>query len=339
MGALWFEAGGLADHLHELVGYKAGVAASLQELCDLLSGTEYPDIVLGSEDQMVRIRSEDYEDLYFTILHKVGHTQEKHNGILELLDLTRRLGAENGDAFIETLQTIYSDGMNRLVEEAHRNGKVSLDPTSLIIAAREALGKEGMMAMFEMIETHERIRRLSPHTGARWVEWKDVIPLNGLFSRSSDKTVHGEFIDQRLINFLSTNSDLLFKMHWRKFEELVAEYFHRNGYKVELGPGQNDDGVDVRVWTPRHSESDAAQLHLIQCKRQREKVEKVVVKGLYADVQFEGADLGVLVTTASLSEGAKKTIHARGYPIEEVDGKKVIEWLTALRTPGTGIVR
>jgi hypothetical protein len=38
MGALWFDAGQLADHLHELVGYKAGVAVSLQELCDLQVG-------------------------------------------------------------------------------------------------------------------------------------------------------------------------------------------------------------------------------------------------------------------------------------------------------------
>jgi restriction system protein len=339
MGAILFKARQLADHLHEVVGYKAGVAVTLQELCDLLSGSEYPDIVHESEDQMVRIRAEDYEDLYFTILHKVGHTPEKHNGIFDLFALTRRLGRENGDAFIETFQTIYSVGMNRLFEEAHRDGKKSLDPTSLIIAAREALGQKGMEAMFEMIETHERIRRLSPHSGARLVEWANVIPLNGLFSRSSDKTAHGEFIDQRLIDFLSANSDFLSKMHWRKFEELVAEYFHRNGYKVELGSGQNDDGVDIRAWPPQQSESDAAQLHLIQCKRQKEKVEKIVVKGLYADVKFEGADLGVLVTTSSLSVGAKKTIHARGYPIEEVDGSKVVEWLGALRTPGTGIIR
>lgn len=339
MGALWFDAGHLADHLHELIGYKAGVAVSLIELCDLLAGSSYPDLVLESEGQVVRIRSEDYEDLYFTILHKVGHTPEKHNGIYDLFSLTRRLGKEHGDAFIETLQTIYSDGMLRLIEETHRSGKKSIDPTPLIISAQKALGTNGVEAMFEMIETHERIRRLNPHFGNRWVEWSNVIPLNGLFSRSSDKSIHGEFIDQRFIDFLSTNSALLYKMHWRKFEELVAEYFHRQGYKVELGSGQNDDGVDVRVWSPKESKLGAPQLHLVQCKRQKDKVEKIVIKGLYADVQYEGADLGVLVTTSSLSEGARKTIRARGYPIEEVDGQKVVEWLAALRTPGTGIVR
>ncbi|MGA9912573.1 MAG: restriction endonuclease [Paraburkholderia sp.] len=339
MGALNFGTGQLADHLHELVGYKAGVAVSLPELCDLLSGSAYPDLVLGSEEHMVRIRSEEYEDLYFTILHKVGHTPDKHNGIFDLFDLTLRLAQEHGDSFAETLQNLYSEGTRRLIEEAHRERKKSLDPTSLVMSAYEALGKPGVNAMIQMIETHERIRRLSPHSGARWVEWNNVIPLNGLFSRSSDKTVHGEFIDQRLIDFLSTNSELLSKMHWRKFEELVAEHFHRLGYKVELGPGQNDDGVDIRVWVPPRDESAVAQLHLIQCKRQKEKVDKVTVKGLYADVRYEGADLGVLVTTSSLSPGAKNTIDVRGYPIEEVNGAKVFDWLSALRTPGTGIIR
>lgn len=339
MGAIWFDEGQLADHLHELVGYKAGMAVSLQQLCDLLSGSGYPDLVIESESRTTRIRSEDYEDLYFTILHRIGHTPEKHNGIFDLLALTRRLAREHGEAFTAKLQKIYTTGMHRLIEYACQNGKTSLDPTSLLMEARKTLGHKGMKAMWEMIETHERVRRLSPHSGGRWVEWKDVIPLDGLFSRSSDKAAHGEFIDQRMIDFLSTNSDQLFNMHWRKFEELVAEYFYRQGCKVELGPGQNDDGVDIRVWTPLQSDSVASQLHLIQCKRQKAKVEKVVVKGLYSDVQFEGADLGVLVTTSSLSAGAKKTIHARGYRIEEVDGAKVVEWLSALRTPGTGLMR
>jgi restriction system protein len=339
MGSLWFDTGELADHLHELVGYKAGVAVSIPELCDLLSGSGYPDLVLGSEEHMIRIRSEAYEDLYYTILHKVGHTPQKHNGIFDLLDLTRRLRQEHGDAFVQTLLNLYTNGMANVVEEAHREGKHFIDPTPLLKAAGEVLGDKGFVAMFEVIEAHDRIKLLSPHTGARWVEWKNVIPLNGVYSRSSNDKVHGEFIDQRMIDFLSTNSHLLFEMHWRKFEELVAERFHRLGYKVELGPGQNDDGVDIRVWTIAQSESESGQLHIIQCKRQKEKVEKITVKGLYADVLFEGADLGGLVTTSSLSVGAKKTIHARGYPIEEVDGAKVVEWLSALRTPGTGIVR
>lgn len=83
MGAIWFDEGQLADHLHELVGYKAGMAVTLQQLCDLLSGSGYPDLVVESESRTTRIRSENYEDLYFTILHRIGHSsngrhQKKH---------------------------------------------------------------------------------------------------------------------------------------------------------------------------------------------------------------------------------------------------------------------
>jgi len=37
--------------------------------------------------------------------------------------------------------------------------------------------------------------------------------------------------------------------------------------------------------------------------------------------------------------GARKTIGARGYPIEEVNKKALAAWFKELRTPGSGIVR
>src|SRR5947209_20412899 len=32
---------------------------------------------------------------------------------------------------------------------------------------------------------------------------------------------------------------------WREFEELVAYLLEKDGYRVELGPGRNDGGVDI----------------------------------------------------------------------------------------------
>ena len=48
-----------------------------------------------------------------------------------------------------------------------------------------------------------------------------------------------------------------------------------------------------------------------QCKRQKEKVGKVVVKALWADVQHEKASPGLIVTTSRLSPGAKEVCAAR----------------------------
>ena len=339
MGAIWFDPGQLADNLHEIVGYKAGVAVSIEELCDLLSESGHADTIRISEENVTRIRSEDYEDLYFSILYRIGHTESKHNGILDMFTLSRNIVEKHGEKFANGLLRIYSDGCERLFHEAAKSGAKSLDPTSIVMEAYSQFGRYGADAIIQLIEMQERIRRLSPHGGGRWVEWKNTIPLSGIFSRSSNDKAHGEFIDQRLIDFLSNNPDILPKMYWRKFEELAAEHFHRLGFKVELGPGQNDDGVDLRLWLPTESQESEMQLHIVQCKRTKDKVDKLVVKGLYADVQHEGAALGVLVTTSELTLGAKQTISSRGYPIEEVDGAKVVEWLSNLRTPGSGIVR
>jgi len=92
----------------------------------------------------------------------------------------------------------------------------------------------------------------------------------------------------------------------------------------------------VRVWSEK---TNCAPKYIIQCKKQKDKIDKVTVKGLYADVVAEGAEMGLLVTTSEFSLGARKTVDVRGYPIEEVDGKMIGMWLSQLRTPGTGIVR
>ncbi len=66
MGAIWFDKRDFADHLHEIIGYKSGVAASIEQMCDLLSGTGFDDEIVSSEEHGIRIRSEDYDTLYRT---------------------------------------------------------------------------------------------------------------------------------------------------------------------------------------------------------------------------------------------------------------------------------
>ena len=114
----------------------------------------------------------------------------------------------------------------------------------------------------------------------------------------------------------------------------MAEYFTRSGYRVELGAGRNDDNIDARVWSESQKPEDPATM-IIQCKREKEAVGKVVVKALYADVVHEGAKSGLIVTTNRVSKGAKETIKGRSYPIEIAEGTTVRDWLVAMRTPGT----
>ena len=206
-----------------------------------------------------------------------------------------------------------------------------------MIRACKEHGKFGLDVVMEHLDVMERARTLSPHSPGRSIEWESSLPLTSLFNGNKKAPEGGAFIDQRFIDYLHANQGKLGAMHWREFEKLTAEFYAREGYKVELGPGSGDGGVDVRVWN--EGDVNDTPLCIVQCKRQKDKVEQVIVKGLYTDVQDEKAQYGVLVTTSELTPSAKAVIATRGYPIEEINKNKLGEWLTKLRTPGTGIVR
>ncbi|EMV2915688.1 restriction endonuclease [Vibrio alginolyticus] len=336
MARIWFSPGDLADHLHEIIGYKAGLASSIEQMCDLLSGTGYADDILRSEGNGLAIRSEDYEDLYYQLLYKVGVTDTPRQGLFTQSQFFIRAMKEKGLDYITDLQNIYSKHYRLGVELAVKNGQSSVDPMPMLAEAMERYGKTGASDLIELMKMYDAHFQNSPHTAERWEEWKDIVDLNDLFEKHQPVVSHGTFLDQRFINYLSNNLAKLGEIHWRKFEELISECFSQSGYRVELGPGTNDDGVDVRVW------NDSAQIHpefIIQCKRYKSKIDKVTIKGLYADVLEAKATTGLLVTTSEFSPGARTTISARSYPIKEVNGEKVSEWIKALRTPGSGVIR
>lgn len=338
MGAIFFSPKSLADNLSETAGYKAGLALSIEHICDHLSGTHYPDLILESEETVVRLRAEDYEALFYKLLYRIGYAEEEYDGDYVGAKRFHKYRKNGLLAEFEGVLDIYHKVFPMLIENAKTSGKKSLDPTFFIMQCYEKYGNTGLEMALEQIDVHQRAITLSPHSIGRANEWTSPISLQALFSGTDEDPEHGRFIDQRYINYLAQNKNRIPDIHWRKFEELTAEFFARNGYEVEIGPGRNDDGVDIRVWKPGTTIIDNP-LCLIQCKRQKSKIEKVIVKGLYADVEFEQADYGVIVTSSELSLGARKTIKARGYPILEVDNNGVAEWLKALRTPGTGIIR
>ncbi|MDC7701418.1 restriction endonuclease [Vogesella indigofera] len=333
-----FGPGVLADGLSETAGYKAGLALSIEELCDHLTGTEYPDIIRRSEEYGTRLRSEEYEALFYKLLYRIGYTEEEYDGDhigIKRIHKYRRMNLLHE---YEGMHIIFREMWMDLINKTLAKGSKAIDPTPFLIKCREQFGKVGLQMAMEQIEVMNRAFTLSPHSIGRSVDWTSPLALKKLFTGARDDPEGGKFIDQRFVNYLSNNHERMPEIHWRKFEELTAEFFHREGYQVKLGPGSNDDGVDVRVWKQDSDPADKP-LCLVQCKRQKAKVDRVIVKGLHADVEYEGAEYGVIVTTSELSPAARSTVTARGYPIREVEREGLKKWLSVLRTPGTGIIR
>lgn len=336
MGSIIFGPRVLPDNLTEIAGYKVGLAMSIEEICDHLTGTPFPDTVRDGETSGIRLRSDEYEDLYYNLLHRIGYTKELYQGpSIEQARLFHRFKANATE--LDFYMAVSSTMTHFMRIGIQNDDPKPTEPKVILAEVKKMFGDPGVKIAIEMYEIINRGIRMNPHRDIG-NEWTNPLELKGLFQGTDKQPEKGRFIDQRYIDYLSNNHDRIGDMHWRQFEKLTAEFYEHDGYKVDLGPGSGDDGVDVRVWKPDASPGDSP-LCIVQCKRQKHKIEKVVVKGLHTDVQFERAEYGVIVTTSELSPGAKTTISARGYDIQAVERDGVKGWLTRLRTPGSGIVR
>lgn len=166
---------------------------------------------------------------------------------------------------------------------------------------------------------------------------EDPVALISLFKSERLPAAKSGFFDQRFINYLSGRPELFQEINWRQFEGLAAEWLARSGYDVELGPGRDDGGVDVRAWNAG-VKPGTPPVMIVQCKRENRKIGKVVVKALWTGVHAEKADTGLIVTTTDISPGAARVVEARAYPITVANRDEVRRSIAAMRKPAAGVV-
>jgi restriction system protein len=336
MGSIHIKGSALPAFFSELVGYKSGVCLSQGQMVSLLEDClEGEGLFEVADDSLVRVRSEDVEAVVNHLLFKLGNTPTPRM-VHPAIDLYHRYKADPPKLkrAIKVLDE-WKDFIAEAVTTARDRGASTVDPTPFLeeMARRSSFEAKVALELFDDINT--RIQQ-NPWNSVRLVEWNDTIDLRELFESESLQTQYGQFFDQRFIDYLYRNFDDIDTVHWRKFEGLTGEFFTREGFHVELGPGRGDEGVDARIW-PKEEGSDQPPAILVQCKRQKEKVSKVVVKALWADVVDEAASSGLVVTTSRLSPGARKVCKARAYPIQAAERETLRSWIRAMRSPGAGV--
>ena len=282
-------------------------------------------------DTVMRVASEDYADTVGDLLHAVGAADQPGMPTLGMR-LMRLLDRDWRDLFsldtmleLEAVANYYLRIRNRNTEEQ----PALLDELRQMVSGRPG----GWDALQEAMTFH---LAYSP-SFTRTVDAASQIALDDLFASEQLPAVAGSFFDQRFINYLASQPDRLRDIHWRQFEGLTAEWFQRRGYTVDLGPGRNDGSIDVRMWNANAAHG-APPAVIVQCKRQERKVERVVVKALYADMLHEQAATGMIVTTSDISPGAASDVGARAYPITAANRAQVHTWIQAMRKPDAGLV-
>lgn len=123
-----------------------------------------------------------------------------------------------------------------------------------------------------------------------------------------------------------TGINSLRELPWKRFEDLIAEAYRRQGYKVEenLGGGA-DGGVDLRLGR------DGA-LTLVQCKQwpSGRPVSMEKVRELYGVMHAENASAAKFVATTTFTSEAVS--FAQDKPIELIDGSQLVVLLRDVQT-------
>lgn len=328
----------LASTISEAAGFKTGLSLSKEGLYELFPEDSGYKALFKAEDEVyARLHSYDFDELFTNALYYMGNIPNP----TPMSHTIRLFHKYKSDPALSTIyqevQKIYLLYMEKALRQVASGGSSLIDPTDFMTEAAKRFGKDGLTMSLELVMGNSEEMHCRLSSSYRRFEWKDTIELESLFKSESIETKHGRFIDQRYIDYLNRNGYYIKKMHWRKFEALTAEYFEREGFKVQLGPGRNDGGIDVRVWREESAATDDPPLILIQCKRHKEKIDRTVVKALWADMQFEKAESGLIVTTSSIAHGAKSDCIARSYNIDEADSEKIKSWIEKMKTPGNGV--
>lgn len=335
MSGIWISRMELITTTSEIVGYKSGLALTREELTRFVPDdiSSYWD---GQDEDTIRIRSEEFEHLIATVLYGVGNIPSPSIAPPGIALFHKYKNKKNVYKIFEDILKIFPEHMRQGMEKAMESGKKSIDPTPFIEEAHKRHGIQGAKIALELLQDVALATHRSPWSSIRRIEWIDTAQLEDLFKSESLSTYYGSFIDQRYIDYLSSNFKDIDNINWRKFEGLTCEYFERLGYYVEIGEGRDDGNIDARLW-PKQEDSKSAPTVIVQCKRQKQKVGKVVVKALWADIINENAKTGLIVTTNSLSPGAVKVCTARGYPIDQAKREHLRTWIQMMRTPKKGI--
>ena len=113
-------------------------------------------------------------------------------------------------------------------------------------------------------------------------------------------------------------------LSWKQFEELVAEAYRRQGFRVvENASGGADGGVDIRLFKN-------GETHLVQCKQWRSnKVGVNIVREMFGVMMAQKAASVIIVTSGHFTREAQE--FAAGKPIQLVDGPQLADLIGLVR--------
>lgn len=130
-----------------------------------------------------------------------------------------------------------------------------------------------------------------------------------------------------IIRDIYMNNDLLYTVHPRKFEEIVAELFSYRGWQVELTGQTRDGGRDIIAISNIHGFPFRC---LVECKRYGKKrpVGIEFIRSFYEVIEEEKANKGIMVTSSYYTRDAKQHQTKKGTRLDLVEHQGIVNWVS-----------
>lgn len=315
MGTIHYLLRSFYDETSEYIGIKSGLLLNRFQIARILS-TKYNDDFLKSDDLSF------YFPLYYDklfdmccfIRRKIGNLPFESPNLKERQKLREYSMKSDIELFAKIIPICF--------HYLDLNPNLSAKDLALCLEKDELFPQEITLDV-AVVGLEERDKSLFVLPECK--RWDCITSLSSLYNCEVRKENSLDFLDQKFIDYLAVNGTEIEKIHWRNFERLCAEYFKRNGYKVILGNGRNDGGIDIRAFS---NEKASLPSIVIQCKRynSENKVSIETVKAFYTDVCFENAEQGIIATSSYIAPGGKKIVDARRYNISFAEKEKVEKW-------------
>lgn len=229
---------------------------------------------------------------------------------------------------LRTIHELYSADEAEVLKSIVFNGWVqSIDKatgteTHGCILSVQAGREEFLEINLSQVEPKACFRKLKGIASSKLTELTPVRPILTI-NKEDHRFVEGYAVAETLDD--RTN---LAAMDWQDFEnlirELFGEEFSKNGGEVKITQASRDGGVDAVAFDPDPIRGGKI---VIQAKRYTNVVGVSAVRDLYGTVVNEGANKGILVTTATYGPDAYE--FAKDKPLTLLSGGELLSLLAA----------
>ena len=317
--------------------YLSGDLSSVMDYCDIvLTNSNYPDyfpktyeLDYNPENKIIIV---DYQlpspDVIPTVtevkyVQARDEYQEKNISQSQLNKLYDSVLYQIG---LRTIHELYeADVINGLQSVVFNGYVTSIDP---------ATGQKATSCVFSVQANKEEFRQINlaninPKACFKKLRGVSSSKLHSLTPIAPILQIDKD--DRRFVSSYDVTSELddnynLAAMDWEDFEHLIRELFEKEfsaaGGEVKVTQASRDGGIDAVAFDPDPIRGGKI---VIQAKRYTNTVGVSAVRDLYGTVMNEGANKGILVTTADYGPDAYS--FAKGKPLTLLSGSNLLHLL------------